>query len=153
VLSGHNGRQAGGEEVAQMPEDRFTVEVAGGVSVVTTPEEIDINNAADMRAALLEAAAQGNGTLVVDLSGTQFCDSAGVHVLVRAHKRAQAEGGELLLVLPATTVLRVFAITGIDRLIPNFPSLDETLAQAPAARPARSSPALAGPEPSSFPSS
>jgi anti-sigma B factor antagonist len=111
-----------------MPEARFTVEVVGGVPVVATPEEIDIANAAALRAALLDAGPQGRGTVVVDMSGTQFCDSAGLHVLVRAHKRARAAGGELLLVVPATTVLRVFTITGIDRLIPNFSSLDEALA-------------------------
>jgi anti-anti-sigma regulatory factor len=62
------------------------------------------------------------------MSGTQFCDSAGVHALVLAHQRAQAGGGEVLLVVPATTVLRIFAITGIDRMIPNFSSLEQALA-------------------------
>ena len=46
---------------------------------------------------------------------------------VHAHKRAQAEGGEVMLVVTATTVLRILAITGIDRMIPNFSSLDEAL--------------------------
>ena len=82
-----------------MPEASFPVEVVGGVPVVTAPEEIDITNAAGLRAALLQAAAHGSGTLVVDMSRTQFCDSAGLNVLVRAHKRAQAEGGEVLLVI------------------------------------------------------
>jgi anti-sigma B factor antagonist len=101
-----------------------------GVRVVTAPEEIDITNAAGLRAALLEAA--GSRTLVVDMARTQFCDSAGLNVLVRAHKRARAEGGELLLVICAAAVLRIFAITGIDRLIPNFPDLDQALAPPPA---------------------
>ena len=59
-----------------MPEASFPVERAGGVAVVAAPEEIDITNAAGLRAALLQAAARGNGTLVVDMSRTQFCDSA-----------------------------------------------------------------------------
>ena len=100
--------------------------------VVAAPEEIDITIAAGLRAALLEAAAHGTRTLVVDMARTQFCDSSGLNVLVRAHKRAQADGGELLLVIPAAAVLRIFALTGIDRVIPNFPSLQEALAQAPA---------------------
>ncbi len=111
-----------------MPEVRLPVEVVRGVPVVMAPKEIDITNAAALRAALLEAAMHGRGPMVADMSGTQFCDSAGLHVLVRAHKRAQAEGGELLLVVPATTVLRIFAITGIDRVIPNFSSLEDALA-------------------------
>jgi anti-anti-sigma factor len=48
----------------------------------TTPEEIDITNAAALRAAVLQAAAQGHGTFVVDMTGTRFCDWAGLHVLL-----------------------------------------------------------------------
>jgi anti-sigma B factor antagonist len=127
-----------------MPEASFAVEVVSGVPVVATPAEIDITNAAGLRTALAEASAHGRGTLVVDMSGTQFCDSSGIHILVRAHKRARADGGELLLVLTAATVLRIFAIIGIDRIIPSFPSLEEALAQAPAARPAGRRAAQAG---------
>jgi len=121
-----------------MPEVRLPVEMVRGVPVVTAPEEIDITNAAALRAVLLESAAHGRGATVADMSGTQFCDSAGLHVLVRAHQKARAEGGEPLLVVPATTVLRVFAITGIDRMIPNFSSLEDALAARlpPAGQPA-----------------
>jgi anti-anti-sigma factor len=115
-----------------MPEASCRVEVVGGVPVVTAPEEIDITNAAGLRAALLEAAAHGSGTLVADMAQTQFCDSAGLHVLVRAHKRARADGGQLLLVICAAAVLRIFAVTGIDHLIPTFPTLEQALAAAPA---------------------
>jgi anti-anti-sigma factor len=85
-----------------------------------------------LRAALLEAATQGSKTLVVDMAQTQYCDSAGLNVLVRAHKRAQADGGELLLVISGAAVLRIFAVTGIGRLILSFPSLEQALAPAPA---------------------
>jgi hypothetical protein len=66
------------------------------------------------------------------MTRTQFCDSSGLHTLLAAHKRAQAEGGELLLVISAAPVLRVFAITGVDRMIPNFTSLDQALTQTSA---------------------
>ena len=115
-----------------MPEAIFPVEVVSGVPVVTAPEEIDITNAAGLRAALLESAAHGSRTLVVDMAQTQFCDSVGLNVLVRAHKRAQDEGGELLLVICAAAVHRIFAVTGIDHLIPSFPNLGQALARTPA---------------------
>jgi anti-anti-sigma factor len=67
-----------------MPEASFLVEVVSGMPVVTAPEEIDITNAAGLRAALLEAAAHESRTLVVDMAQTQFCDSAALNVLVRA---------------------------------------------------------------------
>jgi anti-anti-sigma factor len=136
-----------------MPEASFPVEVISGVPVVTAPEEIDITNAAGLRAALLEAAALRSGTLVVDMAQTQFCDSAGLHVLVRAHQRAQADGGELLLVICAACVLRIFAVTGIDHLIPTFPTLEQALAPAPAVPDFTSPPGAlaAGPAPPAAP--
>jgi anti-sigma B factor antagonist len=121
------------EVVVQMPEVGFPVEMAGGVPVVTAPEEIDVTSADGLRTALVDAAARGHGSFVVDMSLTRFCDSSGLHALVAAHRRAQAEGGEVLLVIPDTAVLRVLAITGMDHVIPNFASLDEALAQAPVA--------------------
>ena len=113
-----------------MRDSRCPFEVVSGVPVVTAPEEIDITNAPELRSALLEAAE--HGTLVVDMTRTQFCDSSGLHTLLAAHKRAQAEGGELLLAITAAPVLRVLAITSIDRMIPNFTSLDQALAQTSA---------------------
>jgi len=114
-----------------MQDGRFPVELVSGVPVVTAPEEIDITNAPELGSALLQAAADRSGMLVADMTRTQFCDSSGLHALLAAHKRAQAEGGELLLVIPSTAVLRVFAVTGIDRMIPNFTSLDDALAHIP----------------------
>jgi anti-sigma B factor antagonist len=115
-----------------MQDGRFPFEMVDGVPVVAAPEEIDITNALELRSALLEAAAHGHRTVVTDLSRTQFCDSSGLHTLLAAHKRATAEGGDMLLVLPGNAVLRVFTITGIDRIIPNFTSLEEALAQTSA---------------------
>ena len=112
-----------------MLDDRFPAELVEGVPVVAAPEEIDITNAEALRSALLEAATNGHRTLVVDMTQTKFCDSSALHTLLAAHKRAEAEGREVLLVIPSTTVLRVFAITGVDRMIPNFTSLPEALAQ------------------------
>jgi anti-sigma B factor antagonist len=110
-------------------------EMVSGLPVVAAPEEIDITTAEALRSALLEGAAHGHGTLVVDMTATRFCDSSGIHTLLLAHKRAQAEGGGLLLVIPDIAPLRVFQLTGIDRVVPSVTSLDQALAQTSAARP------------------
>ena len=62
----------------QMPDNQYPVEMVRGVPVVTAAEEIDITNADGLQAALLEAAARGHATLVVDMARTQFCDTAGI---------------------------------------------------------------------------
>ena len=107
-------------------------EVVSGVPVVAAPEEIDVTNAEALESALLTAAAHGHGTAVVDMTATRFCDSFGMHTLLAAHNRAEAEGGELLLVIPDFARLRAFQITGIDRVIHSVTSLDQALAQASA---------------------
>jgi anti-sigma B factor antagonist len=110
--------------------------MVNGVPVVAAAAEIDISNADWLDAVLREAADRGHATFVVNMTGTRFCASSGVGVLVRAHKRAVADGGELRLAIPASAaVLRVLAITGIDRVIPNFPTLYEAVEPAPATAP------------------
>jgi anti-sigma B factor antagonist len=111
-----------------VPDAGFPVEVIRSVPVVAAPEDIDITNAAGLRTALLQAAAQGHGTFVVDMSHTQFCDTAGIHALVGAHKRARADDGQVLLVIGGAAVARILSITGLDRVIPNFASLEQALA-------------------------
>lgn len=103
-----------------MTDGSYPDTVINGVPVVATPAEIDITNAQGLQSALLKAAANGHSTLVVDMTQTRFCDSSGLHTLIDAHKRAQAEGREVLLAIPGTTVLRVFAITGMDKMIPQL---------------------------------
>jgi Anti-anti-sigma regulatory factor (antagonist of anti-sigma factor) len=65
---------------------------------------------------------------VVDMSRTQFCDTAGIHALVAAHKQAGGDGGGVRLVVTSASVLRIFAITGFDQVISCFSRLDQALA-------------------------
>jgi anti-sigma B factor antagonist len=112
----------------------YPVQIIDGVPVITPPGEIDVTTAGELLLALLEAAARGSTTIVVDLTGTPFCDSAGLTVLVQAHRRALAEGGELRLVIPADgAVFRVFTLTGLDRFIPRFDRVGEALRPRPTA--------------------
>ncbi len=83
---------------------------------------------------LLEAGSRGHATVVVDMTRTRFCDSAGFSVLVAAHKWALAKGGGLWLVIPAgSRVSRIFTVIGLGRFIPRFGSLEQALASGPVA--------------------
>ncbi len=118
-----------------MPDGSCSFLMAGGVPVVTAPAEIDVTTAGQLRAMIAEWAARGHTTLVVDMTGTEFCDSAGLTVLVRAHKQALAGGGELRVVLPASGSLpRIFTLTGLDEWMPHFTCLEQALAQVPDGR-------------------
>jgi anti-sigma B factor antagonist len=122
----------------------YLVERIGGVPVVTAPAEIDATTADQLRTALLEAAALRPAAIVVDMTHTRFCDSAGLGVLTRAQKRALEDGGEVRVVIPVGgAVDRIFTLTSLYRFMPRFGCLSEALGQgsAPAVRPLRPDPA------------
>jgi len=100
----------------------------GQVAVVTLPAEVDVTNADQVREDLLAVVNQGAVSLVADMSKTTFCDSTGVSALVRAFKRATASGGGMRLVVNSPAVHRVLGITGVDRLMPLYPSVAASLA-------------------------
>ena len=112
-----------------MPQERFPVAWLGEAAMITLPEEIDISNSEQVREELLSLLNRGPAVLIVDMAETTFCDSAGVNALVRAHKRATANGAEIRLVVASLGVGRVLAITGVDRLIPVYPSMTASLAE------------------------
>ena len=118
-----------------MTEPRLPVQITRGVPVVIAPQEIDITNADRLRAALLHAAARPGPALVVDMTGTRFCDSAGLHALIGAHRRAQAEGRQVRLAVTGAQVRRILALTALDRLIAVYTSLDQALGRTPATGP------------------
>jgi anti-sigma B factor antagonist len=104
----------------------------GQHAVVDMPAEIDVTNAEEIRQALLSAASHEAVVLVIDMSGTTFCDSAGVHAIIDTRKQAAMTGTQLRLA--ATAMLRILTLVGIDQLIPIYPTLEEALAGAPAAQ-------------------
>ncbi len=97
----------------------------GRHGVVTLPAEVDVTNADEIRQALLTAASHGVAVLIIDMSETTFCDSAGVKAITAAYRQATATGTELRLV--ATAVLRILTLVGVDQLVPIYPTLEAAL--------------------------
>jgi anti-sigma B factor antagonist len=71
------------------------------------------------------------------MTRTRFCDSAGLHALLGAHKRARAEGRQVRLAVTGPQIRRILALTALDRLLPVYTSLDQALAHPPADSPPR----------------
>lgn len=109
-----------------MATDDEKVRWVGPHAVVAMPAEIDAVNADQIRQRLLSAAGLGAPVLIVDMSGTTFCDSAGVRAIIAAYRQAAAGSTQLRLV--TTAVLRILTLVGADQLIPIYPDLDAALA-------------------------
>ena len=109
-----------------MSVEGYELQRIGRHGVVTLPAEVDVTNTSEVRQALLAAASHDMPVLIVDMSGTTFCDSTGVRAIIDTYRQAAASGTELRLV--ATAVLRILTIVGVDELIPIYPDLEAALA-------------------------
>ena len=114
-----------------MSEEPDELSQVHGMPVIRAAIEVDATNAQDLRSAILAAISTGTERLTVDMSETEFCDSTGLNVLVRAHKRLEEAGGELRLVATQPTLLRIFKVTGMDTMFRLYASLDDALVAAP----------------------
>jgi anti-sigma B factor antagonist len=103
--------------------DPCPVRRAGGAVVIVLPAEIDVTNADQVGVNLDRALDAGTEVLVVDMTATEFCDSAGVQALVRAVHRAAAGGSGLRLAAGTHPVRRVLELTGADQVIDTYPDL------------------------------
>lgn len=116
-----------------MPEDRFPALWSGQVAVARMPAEIDATIADEMREALLSVLNLGARAVVIDMTRTSFCDSAGLSALVRAQRRATASDARLCIAAHCAAVLRLFSLIGITAAIDVYPDVSTALASVPRA--------------------
>jgi anti-sigma B factor antagonist len=98
------------------------------ISVVTVAGEVDVYTAAQLRAVLDEEIGAGHARLVVDLDQVSFLDSTGLGVLVGRLKLVRNHSGWLRIVCSNDRILRVFRITGLDKVFGIHDSLEQALA-------------------------
>ena len=110
-----------------MPARRHPVLWIDRAAVVSAPAQIDACNAGEVLACLLSVIREGPATLIVDMTATAFCDSAGLNSLVQAFRRAGASGIEMRLAAGGPAVRRILEVTGVDQLIGSYPSVPESL--------------------------
>ena len=95
--------------------------VVDGRTVVQVVGEIDVYTAPQLRERLDQEIEAGRHDLVVDLSGVSFMDSTGLGVLVGRLKQIRLNDGSMRLVCAHDRVLKVFVITGLDKVFAIYP--------------------------------
>lgn len=78
--------------------------------------EIDLATAPTLRERMTREIDGGEHRVIIDLTAVDFIDSTGLGSLIGALKRVRGHGGELRLVCAEPRILKVFEITGLDRV-------------------------------------
>ncbi len=90
--------------------------------------EIDMSNANDLRAAILDATPNDAMGVLLDLSSVDYIDSAGIHLVYRLGENLRNRGQSLRIVIPpesaASDALR---LAGVKRHVDVVAEVDEGL--------------------------
>ena len=90
------------------------------VDVISLTGRLDAAVAPEIREEIEAAVSEGNGKLLLDLSGVTFIDSSGLSVLVLALKSANARGGRVALCKVNSTVRSLLEMTRLHRVFQIF---------------------------------
>lgn len=99
---------------------RLKESIEEGVCVLALEGEIDLHYAPVLRSLLQGKVGSRCPALIVDLSGVNFIDSAGLAALIEYFRDASYHGGVLCLTGLNETLRTVFEIVRLDSVIPMF---------------------------------
>ena len=103
-------------------------QVLEGAVIVTAVGEIDIYAAPAFKRDLLEAMTATSEGMIVDLSALEFIDSSGLGVLIGLLRRLNGEKRPLALIITNKRIIKVFVITGLDKIFEIVEDRREALA-------------------------
>jgi anti-sigma B factor antagonist len=99
-------------------DDAVVLQVSGVVDIITAPSlatQLDI------------ALASTPAVLVVDLTKVDFLSSAGISVLVEAHRLTQNSATSLRVAAEGSATSRPLRIVGVDEIIDLYPTATEAV--------------------------
>lgn len=112
----------------ERPQFRVGLErPADDIGVIVLEGEIDIYSAPQFKEVLITGIEDGAQRVIVDLTAVTFIDSTALGVLVSGAKRVRPRNGNLDIVCTDENILRIFEITGLNRIFGIYASRDEAV--------------------------
>lgn len=98
------------------------------VDIIQISGRLEAFTVKDLRSEQDKLMENGGKNFVIDLSPTEFMDSAGMSALVSLLKRSRQAGGEVILVKPTDpAAFRILTLTRFDQVFKIVDSVDEAL--------------------------
>ncbi len=92
------------------------ITLAPNALVARVTGEVDMSNAEEMGATVIGATPNESQGVVLDLSGLDYVDSAGIYVIFGMRSSLQARGQRLILVIPAESPVHdTLRLSGAER--------------------------------------
>ena len=81
----------------------------------------------EVESRISDIASNGVEKLILDLSGIEFLDSAGLGAIMILYGNMKVRGGQMRLVAPGSKVLDVLKLTHTDSILPVDPDINTAL--------------------------
>jgi anti-sigma B factor antagonist len=108
---------------------RLEDEWHGGTAVARLDGEIDASNVNDIGDRLRAMVSNHSFSLVIDLSGIAYVDSAGINLMFALGEEMRSRQQELAIVVrDGSPIARMISLTGLDRAVSTHATLEEALA-------------------------
>jgi anti-sigma B factor antagonist len=91
--------------------------------------EVDVYTSPQLKQEIVHLAEAGVKHLIINLSQVEYLDSTGLGVLIGGLKRLRESEGKLTLVGPGMRILRIFEITGLDKIFDIYATEQEAAAK------------------------
>jgi anti-sigma B factor antagonist len=102
------------------------VDLDANITVCRPVGELDAFTVSQFRQSLAELAS--SPSLLIDLSGVPFVDSAGLGALIGGIRRVRELGGDVAVACPRPTLTRLLRTTGFDRIVTVTATVEEAMA-------------------------
>lgn len=102
----------------------ITVDRSDSMCVIALSGEVDVYTAPQLKERLVESIDGGCVNILVDMESVGFIDSSGLGVLVGGLRRVKESGGVIRLVCTRDNILKIFRITGLDKVFPIFDTVE-----------------------------
>jgi len=106
----------------------LTLELRGDVQVASIAGEVDVSNASTLEAEIAGSVSNSADGLVLDLTATEYFDSAGIRMLFELRGRLTGRRQSLHVVVPREAlILGALLVTEVDQLVPIHDTLEQAL--------------------------
>ncbi|MCL2189986.1 MAG: anti-sigma factor antagonist [Defluviitaleaceae bacterium] len=107
----------------------FHIEIQGKVMTISPAPEIDAHSAERLRTSV-DAAFEKSSCMhmLFDFAKVTFMDSSGIGMLIGRYKQAEKRGGSLAIANMSEEMNRLYAISGLAKIIKSYATNAEALA-------------------------
>jgi len=103
------------------------LEPGSGKAVVELEGVVDSTNLEEFFAFINLVFKQGINRIVLDMEYTSYISSGGMSVIIDAYKRAEKEGGKLVVARASEVVNELFEVVQFERIIELYSDLEEAI--------------------------